>query len=91
MRSEKRTQPPSERQLFVQFEEQRQEVPVGVNRSFLDDSSQSFSQSETLMEHQIRKNQSGRSTHAHDAMHQNFTCDGKKRENCYQSNNDISQ
>lgn len=72
--SEERTQPPFECQLFIQLEEERQEVPVGVNGSFLDDAPQSVSEWETLPQHEVSQDQSGRSTHAHDAMHQHFTC-----------------
>lgn len=51
--SEKRTQPPFECQLFIQLEEEGQEILVGVNGSFLDDTPQSFSQRETLTKHQV--------------------------------------
>lgn len=72
--SENRTQPPLSCQLFIQLEEEGQEVPVGVNGSFLDNMLQSISQSKTLPQHQVRYDQSGRSTHTHDAVHQNFSC-----------------
>lgn len=57
--SEKRAQPPFECQLLIQLEEQRQEVPVGVNGSFLDDTPQSVSQRETLPQHEVSQDQSG--------------------------------
>lgn len=72
--SENRTQSPLSCQLFIQLEEEGQEVPVGVNGSFLDNMLQSISQSKTLPQHQVCYDQSGRSTHAHDAVHQDFSC-----------------
>lgn len=74
MKSEKRTQPPFECQLVIQLEEERQEMLVRINGSFLDDVPQGISQRETLPQHQVGQDQSGRSTHAHDAMHQHFPC-----------------
>lgn len=67
--SEKRTQPPFKCQLFIKFEEEGQEVPVRVNGSSLDHMLQSISQRETLPQHQVCQDQSGRSTHTHDAVH----------------------
>ncbi len=72
--SENRAQPPLECQPFIQLEEERQEIPVWVNGSFLHDTPQSISQGETLQQHQVSQDQSGRSTHAHDAVHQHLSC-----------------
>lgn len=57
--SEKRTQPPFECQLVVQFEEEREKMFVGVYGPFLSDVPQGISQSEMLPQHQIRQDQSG--------------------------------
>lgn len=51
--SEKRTQSPFECQLFIELEEEGQEVPVGVNGSFLDHMPQSVSQRKMLPQHQV--------------------------------------
>lgn len=58
-KSEKRTQPPFDRQLFLQLEEERQEMLVRINGSFLDDVPQSISQRQTLPQHQVGQDQSG--------------------------------
>lgn len=59
MKSEKRTQPPFECQLVIQLEEERQEMLVRINGSFLDDVPQGISQRETLPQHQVSQDQSG--------------------------------
>lgn len=73
--SEKRTQPPFLCQLFIQLEEERQEVPVGENGSFLDNVSQSVPQRKMSPRHEVGQDQGGRSAHAHDAVHQHLSCD----------------
>lgn len=72
--SEKRTQPPFVCQLFIHLEEERQEIPVWINGSLLDDKPHGLSETETLPQHEISQDQSGGAAHAHDAMHQHLPC-----------------
>lgn len=72
--SKKKTQPPSECKLIIQFKQERKEIPVGVNGSFLGNMSHSIPQREMLTQHQVSQDQRCRPTHAHDAMHQNLSC-----------------
>ena len=57
---------------MVQVEQQRQEVPVGVNGSALDHMIHGVGERETAPQHQKRQHQSGRAAYTHDAMHQDL-------------------
>lgn len=70
------------RQLKIQIQQQSQEIPVGVDRSFLDQLLQSPLEREAMVDHEVRQHQGRRAAHSHDAVHQNFPwrTDGMKGE-----------
>lgn len=59
-------------QLQVEVKQQSQEVPVGVDGSFLDEALDGRAQRHVLIQHQVRQYQRGRPTHTHNAMHQHL-------------------
>lgn len=59
--------------LKVQVQQQSQEVPVGIDGSFLDDAPYGRVQRHVVIQHQIRQHQRRGAAHSHDAVHQNFS------------------
>lgn len=64
-------------QLQVKVQQQSQEVPVGVDGSFLDQALDGRAQSHVMIQHEVRQDQRGRAAHTHNAMHQHLPYERK--------------